>query len=252
MSLEKAQRGAPIIWHIFISLNNISNMLRYLYETPPHNNWKFGCALQCPLKGKAPLYDQDVCFSIEYYEGPKRTTTKTLDLAATSKYDRDVWVRGLQRLSNEPGAKECMGHERSAWIEELFNGLAKHALFDCVVAEDVVRTLVACTGASEAFVQLQVDRVCWQDTDVAGGLDSSYEEDGSVSCTPAVGVAVARESGALQVNSDQFAEVYTAITVRHELFFLLREYGAAEDGILQADQLRTLLEAEQVSQPQIT
>ena len=41
-NLERAKRGAPIRSHIFISLNNISNILRYLYEKPSHTNRKCG------------------------------------------------------------------------------------------------------------------------------------------------------------------------------------------------------------------
>ena len=44
-------RCTPIMTHNFINLSNIPNMLRYLYETPPHNNWKCGCnqVLECGL-----------------------------------------------------------------------------------------------------------------------------------------------------------------------------------------------------------
>ena len=34
----------PVVSHNFVSFNNISNMLRYLYEKPPHNNRKCGCS----------------------------------------------------------------------------------------------------------------------------------------------------------------------------------------------------------------
>ena len=44
-----AKSGAPISSHNFSQFNNISNMLRYLYEKPPHNNRKCGLHVQCGI-----------------------------------------------------------------------------------------------------------------------------------------------------------------------------------------------------------
>ena len=41
-SASPHKRGAPISSHNFISFNNIANILRYLYEKPPHNSRKCG------------------------------------------------------------------------------------------------------------------------------------------------------------------------------------------------------------------
>ena len=41
-SASPHKRGARISSHNFISFNNIANILRYLYEKPPHNSRKCG------------------------------------------------------------------------------------------------------------------------------------------------------------------------------------------------------------------
>ena len=54
--------GAPIRAHTFIRLNNISNMLRYVYEKPPHNNRKCGWrhALTCVMRPPLVRIDASV------------------------------------------------------------------------------------------------------------------------------------------------------------------------------------------------
>ena len=41
-SVRKCQEGCPISSHTSISFNNISNILRYVYEKPPYNKKKCG------------------------------------------------------------------------------------------------------------------------------------------------------------------------------------------------------------------
>ena len=56
-SRQLRHRGAPICQHNFNSVNNISNILRYLYEKPPQN------IRQCGWYGGQP-----VVFAVEDVE----------------------------------------------------------------------------------------------------------------------------------------------------------------------------------------
>ena len=49
----EAKRGAPFSSHNFSSLSNISNILRYLYEKPPHNNRKCGLQVEATHRHRA-------------------------------------------------------------------------------------------------------------------------------------------------------------------------------------------------------